>query len=1129
VPRFSPHLLMASASASSSAASTAAGAEPKSFARRDHLLEVAARWQARWQEARVFESEAAEPTSAPAGKFFCTFPYPYMNGRLHLGHGFSMSKAEFASRFHRLLGQNTLFPFAFHCTGMPIQAAANKLKRELSEPDPEEEAAVEEALEAAAASTSSSHVATPVPDAERKFTSKKTKVAAKGGKGTSQAEILAKVGVPEGEIPHFVDPVHWLRYFPPFGQKDLEEFGMSVDWRRSFITTDVNPFYDSFIRWQFRNLKEQGKIKYGKRPTVFSPRDGQACADHDRASGEGVCPQEYTLIKMQVLPGPDGTLPGKLAEVAVHPSTGAPRPVFLVAATLRPETMYGQTNCFVLPDGEYGVFEVSAEGSEVFVCSHRSALNMSYQGLSPAPGAPKCVADVTGRDLLGLAVAAPNAVYEHVFVLPLLTISMGKGTGVVTSVPSDAPDDFAALMDLKRKPAFREKFGITAEMVEPFDLVEIIDIPGLGRRAAEAMCEQLGIKSQNDKDKLAKAKERTYLEGFYKGVMLVGSQAGKRVEEAKPLVREEMIREGKACPYYEPEKLVISRSGDECVVAQLDQWYLEYGEEAWRKTVEDWVEGGVFTSYNPLAQDQYRLVLAWLKEWACSRSFGLGTRVPWDEKFVIESLSDSTIYMAYYTVVHLLQGKDNLDGTKIGPLGIKPEDMTDAAWDYVFKGAAYSTDCSVPEDVLAKLRKEFEYWYPMDLRVSGKDLIGNHLTMSLYNHAAIWGGRADRMPQSFYTNGHVCVDNEKMSKSLGNFLTLKEATDRFSPDGVRFALADAGDGMEDANFDRRNADNAILRLYVEEMTLKAWSALLRGDESLAKELVKESSDLDLPTFRQGSPLVFMDRYFLARMHECVHIAKEAYSSMRFRDALKYSFFELQIARDQYRENCKKLGIGMDADVISDFIKIQAITMAPICPHWAEEIWEAAGGSFSVTTAPWPAVPEPDQKVLSSGAWLTGLTHSIRVACATAAKKASKKGTAAPAEFNAVTVYTQATYHDWQLAALEALRGSYDQATGFPADVLKAVQAAVVSKGLKAKMKDAMAFASGLIKEERPYLGSTPKLNDAEAIRENLDFLLTSSEMKDITLALPDSAPEEDSVKAHKAVPGFPVIIPRTLE
>lgn len=47
-----------------------------------------------------------------------------------------------------------------------------------------------------------------------------------------------------------------------------------------------------------------------------------------------------------------------------------------------------------------------------------------------------------------------------------------------------------------------------------------------------------------------------------------------------------------------------------------------------------------------------------------------GTRLPWDEQWLIESLSDSTIYMAYYTVAHLLQG-GNLRGQGESPLGIR--------------------------------------------------------------------------------------------------------------------------------------------------------------------------------------------------------------------------------------------------------------------------------------------------------------------------------------------------------------------------------------------------------------------------------------------------------------------------
>lgn len=150
----------------------------------------------------------------------------------------------------------------------------------------------------------------------------------------------------------------------------------------------------------------------------------------------------------------------------------AGKKIFLAPATLRPETMYGQTNCFVLPEGAYGAFEVV--GGDVLIVSERAARGLAYQGLTPEWGVAKSLVDLKGSDLLGLALKAPNATYERVYTLPLMTISIGKGTGVVTSVPSDAPDDYAALKELKDKPLWREKFGLTAEMVDPFEVVPII-------------------------------------------------------------------------------------------------------------------------------------------------------------------------------------------------------------------------------------------------------------------------------------------------------------------------------------------------------------------------------------------------------------------------------------------------------------------------------------------------------------------------------------------------------------------------------------------------------------------------------------------------------------------------------
>ena len=77
---------------------------------------------------------------------------------------------------------------------------------------------------------------------------------------------------------------------------------------------------------------------------------------------------------------------------------------------------------------------------------------------------------------------------------------------MVTSVPSDAPDDYAALMDLKNKAPLRAKYNIDEKMVMPFEPVPIIDVPGLGTMAAPDLCKQYKIKSQNDTKQLEEIK-----------------------------------------------------------------------------------------------------------------------------------------------------------------------------------------------------------------------------------------------------------------------------------------------------------------------------------------------------------------------------------------------------------------------------------------------------------------------------------------------------------------------------------------------------------------------------------------------------------------------------------------------
>ena len=93
-------------------------------------------------------------------------------------------------------------------------------------------------------------------------------------------------------------------------------------------------------------------------------------------------------------------------------------------------------------------------------------------------------------------------------------------------------------------------------------------------------------------------------------------------------------------------------------MALCDQWYLDYGNVSWKDQARKALQP--MNLYHDEVRKNFEATLDWIQEHACSRTYGLGTKLPWDPMWLIESLSDSTIYMAFYTVKHLLQGEELL-------------------------------------------------------------------------------------------------------------------------------------------------------------------------------------------------------------------------------------------------------------------------------------------------------------------------------------------------------------------------------------------------------------------------------------------------------------------------------------
>ena len=1012
---------------------------------RDVLIAIEKKYQQKWQDDHVFESDFPEDDLPPTElrekypKYFGTFAYPYMNGSGHAGHLFTVSKVEFTIGFQRLNGKRTLFPLGFHCTGMPIKACADKLIGDIKKFGQNFERFEE--YEAQQENPNQNGFIAPVQGANRKeditkFSSSKSKATAKNVKTNYQFQSMLAMGIPREEIHKFADANYWLEYFPPIWKKDLINLGARMDWRRQFVTTDANPYYDAFVRWQMNRLKELNKILYGKRYTIYSPKDGQPCMDHDRTKGEGVGPTEYTALKLKVKEwSPE-------ARKAVEGKIAADAAVYFVPATLRPETMYGQTCCFVGPSIKYGVFKVSDK--EYYICTKRAAWNMCFQGIFfdidhfPQDQAElEPVVEVPGSVFVGTLINAPLSVHtEGVRILPMETVLATKGTGVVTCVPSDSPDDYATVRELAKK---AEYYKIKKEWAE-LEIIPVLETPAYGKLAAKHLVEQLKINSPKDDKQLAEAKDLAYKEGFYNGTMLVGEFKGEKVQEAKEKVRQSIIQSGDGFRFADPSAEVISRSADECVVAYIPQWFLNYGEndKEWQNTVLEYVtaKDGLNT-YVQETENQFVANLEWLNQWACARTYGLGSKLPWDPQFLVESLSDSTVYMSYYTIAHFLHS--DRFGKTAGLLDIPVSGMIDEVWDYIFTRSndleAVINKSGIEKSKLLTLRKSFEYWYPLDLRSSGKDLIPNHLTFFLYIHLALFP--REYWPRSVRSNGHLLLNGDKMSKSTGNFLTITQAVGKFGADATRIALADAGDGMEDANFEEKGANAAIMRMYI----LKEWIEQTISDKSL-----RTASD----------PTVLWDTLFEDEMNLLVHEAYDHYSATNYKLALKASLYDFQSARDFYREQCISSGVPMSRPLILKYIELQSLIISTIAPHWAEYMYlEILHKDHSIQNALWPDVPAPNPNLTAQREYIKNTSSNITSSEAQAAKKLNKGKSVAfdPRQPKKLTIFVASAFPEWQNKYIDLLKDAMEKAT---LDDDKAINQSVAKTAGK-DMKRVMPF------------------------------------------------------------------------
>lgn len=89
---------------------------------RYNFLESEPKWQKFWQDEGIYKFNP----SSNKETFSIDTPPPTVSGKIHIGHIFSYSQAEFVARYKRMTGYNVFYPFGFDDNGLPTERLVEK-------------------------------------------------------------------------------------------------------------------------------------------------------------------------------------------------------------------------------------------------------------------------------------------------------------------------------------------------------------------------------------------------------------------------------------------------------------------------------------------------------------------------------------------------------------------------------------------------------------------------------------------------------------------------------------------------------------------------------------------------------------------------------------------------------------------------------------------------------------------------------------------------------------------------------------------------------------------------------------------------------------------------------------------
>ena len=270
------------------------------------------------------------------------------------------------------------------------------------------------------------------------------------------------------------------------------------------------------------------------------------------------------------------------------------------------------------------------------------------------------------------------------------------------------------------------------------------------------------------------------------------------------------------------------------------------------------------------------------------------------------------------------------------------ENLNDAVFDYIFLGEGDPTrvakDASIQCATLLAMRREFTYFYPLDSRNSGRDLVPNHLTFFIFNHTALFP--KPLWPRQIIVTGSVLMEGKKMSKSLGNIIPLKTAIREYGADPFRLTILSTAELVQDADFSVDLVKS--VRDHLEHFYAFALKVI-------AIAPIKESE--------YQKRFVAIDRWMLSRLQQHITTITTAMEKARLREATHTALFILDQDTQWYLRRTRRATAdrcGVTAAILKQVLETRVKLLAPFTPHLCEEVWHKMGNPGFISVAPWPS-------------------------------------------------------------------------------------------------------------------------------------------------------------------------------